>query len=99
MFYNTTTQLWNQTFDVQVSYDLEDEWDESCPSDRILICDVELIRIGPHPGLPEGQLAYSSAPVWRTSIFPVLDTGAIARLAQDIVFHLARKRWDEVMTV
>ena len=98
MFYNTTTQLWNQTVVVQVTYDLEDEWDESCPSDRIMICDVELIRIDPHPGLPEGQLAYTSAPTRRTSIFLFLDTTTIARLAQEIAFHLARKRWDEVMT-
>lgn len=98
MIYNTTVMLWNQSVDVQITYDLEDEWDEFYPTDRILICDVELIRIDPHPGLPEGQLAYSSAPVLRTSIFPVLDTSAIARLAQDIAFHLARKRWDEVMT-
>lgn len=98
MFHNTTTLLWNQPVHVQVAYDLEDEWDESRPSDRIMICDVELIRIDSHPGLPDGQLAYTSAPIWRASIFAFLDAGVIARLAQDIAFHLSRKVWDEALT-
>lgn len=63
MIYNTTVMLWNQSVDVRITDDLEGEWDDSRPSDRILIGDVELIRIGPHPGLPDGQLAYASAPV------------------------------------